>query len=92
MEICRTALPKGLSIRGIAAEIEQSARNKLWVMNNMAELRDKYADRFIACRDGKVIASADSSDAVFRKLKKKRENLSVIAVEYVPKEPLIWLL
>jgi ABC-type hemin transport system ATPase subunit len=92
METCRTALPKGLSIRRIAAQMEQSAQNKLWVLNHMSELRGKYADRFVACRDGKVIASASSSEAIFRKLKKKREKLSVVAVEYVPKDPMIWLL
>lgn len=92
MEVCAAALPKGLSIHRIAAEIEQGAQSKLWVMNHMAELRDKYADQFVACRDGRIIANANSSEAVFRKLKKKRENLSVVAVEFVPKEPVIWLL
>ena len=92
MEGCATALPKGLSIHRIAAEIEQGAQNKLWVMNHMAELRDKFADQFVACKDRKIIASASSSEGVFRKLKKKRENLSVIAIEFVPKDPVIWLL
>jgi fibrillarin-like rRNA methylase len=92
MEACGTALPKGLSIDRIAAEIEQAAQNKLWVMNNMAALRAKYADQFVACKNGKIIASANSSEEVFRKLKKKRENLSVVAIEFVPKSPLIWLL
>ncbi len=91
-EACRTALPKGMSIRRIAAEIEQAAQNKLWVMNHMAELREKYPDQFVACRDGKIVASASSSEGVFRKLKKKREDLSLIAIEFVPKDRVIWLL
>lgn len=92
METCRTVLPKGLSIQRITAEMEEAAQNKLWAMNNMAKLRAKYADQFVACRDGKVIASSHSSEALFRRLKKKGEDLSVIAVEFVPKEPVIWLL
>ena len=92
MEACGTALPKGLSIDRIAAEMEQSAQNKLWVMNHMVALRAKYANRFVACKNGKIIASANTSEEVFRKLKKKRENLSVIAIEFVSKSPMIWLL
>ena len=60
MEACGTTLPKGLSIYRIAAEIEQVARNKLWVMNNMVALRAKYAGQFVACKNVKIIASAGS--------------------------------
>jgi len=91
-EACGVSLPKGVTLSRIAEEIEQSAQNKLWVMNNMTALRAKYADQFVACKNGRIIASARSSDEIFRKLKKKRVNLSVVAIEFVPKNPLIWLL
>lgn len=92
MEACGTVLPKGLSIERIAAEMEQSAQNKLWVMNHMVALRAKYANRFVACKDGKIIACANTSEEIFRKLKRKRENLSVVAIEFVSRSPMIWLL
>jgi hypothetical protein len=61
-------------------------------MNNMPILRAKYADKFVACKDNKVIAEGASSQEVFRKLKRMKVNLSVVAIEFVPKHPLIWLL
>jgi ABC-type enterochelin transport system ATPase subunit len=92
MVACVVALPKGLSIDRIAEEMEQAAQNKLWVMSNTVALRAKYADKFVACKNGKIIASANTSEEVFRKLRKKRESLSVVAIEFVSKTPLIRLL
>lgn len=73
--------------------MERSARNKLWAMSNMNTLRLKYANKYVALDNGAVLASGDSPDEVFRKLRRKRiKDISTIAIEFVPEHMLVWLL
>lgn len=76
----------------IRQKMERSAMNKLWVMSNMEKLRSKYADKYIALDDGSVLAFGDTPDEVFRGLRKKGiRDFSIIAMEFVPRRPLVWL-
>lgn len=77
----------------IRQKMERSARNKLWAMSNMNTLRLKYANKYVALDNGAVLASGDSPDEVFRKLRRKRiKDISTIAIEFVPEHMLVWLL
>jgi ABC-type enterochelin transport system ATPase subunit len=77
----------------IRRKMEQSAKNKLWAMNNMNKLRSKYANKYVALDKGRVLAFGDSPDEVFKQLRKKKlKDISTIAIEFVPEDPIIWLL
>lgn len=77
----------------IRQKMERSAKNKLWAMNNMSKLRSKYADKYVALDKGSVLAVGDSPDEVFKELRKKKlKDISTIAIEFVPEDPIIWLL
>jgi hypothetical protein len=71
----------------------RSAKNKLWALNNMDVLRSKYVNKYVALDNGSVLASGDSPDEVFRELRKKKlKDISTIAIEFVPEDPVVWLL
>lgn len=92
-ETCRSNLLPDALTKDTWARVERHTRNKLWVMNNIKTLRLQYPDMYVAYDNGKVLASADSSDELFRLLRRrKKADLSVVAVEFVSKEPVIWLL
>jgi ABC-type enterochelin transport system ATPase subunit len=73
--------------------MERSARNKLWAMNNMNKLRSKYANKYVALDNGSVLVFGDTPDEVFKELRKKKlKDISTIAIEFVPEDPIVWLL
>jgi hypothetical protein len=83
---------RGLPVDSIRMQMERAAENKLWVMRNIGRLRQKYGDQFVACDNGRVLVSGESDDEVFRKLKERKIDLSTVVIEFIPKNPLIWLL
>jgi ABC-type hemin transport system substrate-binding protein len=88
---CADALFPEVTI-SIRQKMERSAMNKLWAMSNMAKLRSKYADKYVALDEGSVLAFGDSPDDVFRELRKKRiKDISTITMEFVPKRSHTWL-
>ncbi len=92
-ESCKTAVLDHSALEAAWEKVDRLTKNKLWVMNNIGELRSKYPDKYIAYDEGKVLASAETSNGIFRLLRKKRiPDVTVVAVEFVPKEPVIWLL
>ncbi len=77
----------------IRQKMARSAKNKLWALNNMDVLRSKYVNKYVALDNGSVLASGDSPDEVFRELRKKKlKDISTIAIEFVPEDPVVWLL
>jgi len=74
-------------------KMERAAKNKLWAMSNLGRLRSKYANKYVALDEGRVLAFGDSPDEVFRELRKKKiVDISTVAVEFVPEGILVWLL
>ena len=89
---CASAFSPDVMIE-IRQKMERSAKNKLWAMNNMNKLRSKYANKYVALDKGSVLAFGDSPDEVFEELRKKKlKDISTIAIEFVPEEPIVWLL
>ena len=73
-------------------KMERAARNKLWAMSNMDNLRSKYANKYVALDNGSVLAFGDSPDELFKELRKKRmKDISTIVIEFVPEDPLVRL-
>jgi len=89
---CASAFSPVVTIE-IRKKMERSAKNKLWAMNNMNKLRSKYANKYVALDNEKVLAFGDSPDEVFGELRKKRiKDISIVAIEFVPEDQLVWLL
>lgn len=93
MTECVSEAYRNLPFQDIQKKMAQSARNKLFILENINELRMQYADKYIAVNDGKILTEGNTPDEVFRNLKKlKISDISTVAIELVPKEFLIWLL
>lgn len=62
-------------------------------MNNISKLRSKYANKYVALDNGSVLAFGDTPDDVFEELRKKKlKDISTFAIEFVPEDPIVWLL
>lgn len=73
--------------------MERSARNKLYAMNNVSKLRARYADKYIALDRGRVLACGDTPDEVISRLKSSgMPDFSFVAIEFIPKDRVVWLL
>jgi hypothetical protein len=80
-------------LRVAGAAIKRASANKLWVLDHMDSLRRKYPGKYVAYDRGKMLAVADTTDGIRRKLRKmKVPDISVVAIEFVPERPVIWLL
>ena len=89
---CASAFSPDVTIE-VRQKMERSAKNKLWAMSNMNKLRSKYANKYVALDNGCVLAFGDSPDEAFRELhRKKIEDISTVAIEFVPEDLLVWLL
>lgn len=89
---CASAFSTDVTIE-IRQKMERSAKNKLWAMSNMNKLRSNYANKYVALDNGSVLAFGDSPDEVFKDLRKKKiKDISTIAIEFVPEDPIVWLL
>ena len=87
-----SSVPEAI-LRTARVKIDRSAQNKLWLLDHMEMLRSKYPDKYIAYDQGKILAVGESSREVIVKLRRKKvKDTSVVAVEFVSKEPVIWLL
>ena len=88
---CASAFSTNVTVE-IRRKMERSAKNKLWAMSNMSSLRTKYANKYVALDNEEVLASGDSPDEVFSELRKKKvEDISTIAIEFVPEDVPVWL-
>jgi ABC-type enterochelin transport system ATPase subunit len=89
---CASAFSTDVTIE-IRQKMERSAKNKLWAMSNMNKLRSNYANKYVALDNGSVLAFGDSPDEVFKDLRKKKiKDISTMAIEFVPEDPIVWLL
>jgi len=88
---CASAFSTNVTVE-IRRKMERSAKNKLWAMSHMNELRSKHANKYVALDNEQVLASGNSPDEVFKRLRKKKiDDISAIAIEFVPKDILVWL-
>jgi hypothetical protein len=90
--VCPVSLPKDFDFKTAREETERSSENKLWVMNNIDKLREKYGDKYIAVDSGKVLISASTIDEILDALRKKKVRTAFVAIEFVTKESIVWIL
>ncbi len=81
------------SMSEIARRMKAKRGNEDWLREHVPQLRERYADRYVAVSEGEVKASGKSLDVLFHKLKKKYEQdvFSTFAVDLITKEDVIWI-
>ncbi len=73
----------GVPWEDILASMKMRERDKAWFSENLAKLRKKYSQHFVAIDDGKVVAASTDPDALTDQLKGKGFNVGMILVEFV---------
>ena len=54
-----------------------------WFSSHLAGLQEKYANRFVAVKEGKIIAAEESMEKIINALERKKENPATTFVEFV---------
>lgn len=54
-----------------------------WFHSNLAEIQKNYEKKFVAVKDGKIVASSQSIGELIKALKKKKINPALTLVEFV---------
>ncbi|MDD5778707.1 MAG: DUF5678 domain-containing protein [Candidatus Thermoplasmatota archaeon] len=63
-----------------------------WLMDNYGRIKREYANRYIAVKDGEIIESGDTSSQLFASLRRRREDLRTVLIEFIPPEDRILVL
>jgi len=61
-------------------EFEQNDR---WLHENIDRLRDKFANKFVAVKNKKVIVYSAEIDDLIKKLEKKKEKPNEVLIEFI---------
>lgn len=73
----------------IMEDIERARQNRLWLTNSVDKLRERFANLYIAVDQGEVIGHHKDMKALVSILREKYENITFIAIEYVPEKEYI---
>ncbi len=63
--------------------LENFDRDGDWFHENLNYLIEKFTGKFVAIKEGQVIASEDSMDKLSDSLESKKENPSLLFIEFV---------
>lgn len=67
-------------------------KDEEFLKENYSKLKEQYPDKFIAIKNGKVIAEGINMDIVQDKLKKIGEDPAIITIEFVHKKGTVVIL
>ncbi len=78
----------------VLEEIKIKRANQQWLDQHRADLRAKYADRYVAVFDGQVVADEEDFPTLLSRLKKaiKGKSPSLAAIELIGKDEFVWVL
>jgi len=72
--------------------LKETKNDEAYLRDNYGKLRERYPDKFIAIKDGNVIAEGSNMSVVLAKLKKEKENSALITIEFIHKKGTILIL
>ncbi len=75
-------MPKSEVLRKFTS-METSSK---YLTERFGELQKKFGDKFIAIKDGKVIANADNFQGITEEVKPERVSQESIIVQFIPAE------
>jgi ABC-type enterochelin transport system ATPase subunit len=67
-------------------------RDEKFLKENISKLKEQYPDKFVAIKNGKVIADGTDMNIVQDKLKKIGEDPAIISIEFVHKKGTVIIL
>jgi len=76
----------------ILADLRAKRANHEWLDRHRAELRIRFAGKFVAVHRGEVVASDPEFPRLLSRLRKRLADPSLAAVEFVSKEGVVWIL
>ena len=66
--------------------IRKMDKNDKAIRVNIANIRKKYPNQYIAVDGGKVILHNENLDTLRKMLEKSKQNLKTVLIEYIPEE------
>ncbi len=69
--------------------LKEFEADSVWVKSHKGDLRDEYANQFVAVRDRKVIESDENLEKLIDKLKSKNIDPSFIVIDFVPEKDVV---
>jgi hypothetical protein len=81
------ATVKKKDIKEILLGLEKFSDDEDWISEKQTTLRKKFADKYIAVVGNRVIDSDSRLDVLLKRLKKRGDDPSQIAIEFISLEP-----
>ena len=75
----------------VLQSIRRERANQEWISKSMAELRQKFGDRYVAVKDRQVVDHDTSFERLLAKVRKLPDP-ETVTIEYVTAQEYIWVL
>lgn len=66
--------------------LESFEKDTLWLHKNLDKLRAKFENKFVAIKEGDVIASDNDIEKIIKKLQESNINPSFTVIEFIHKK------
>ena len=71
--------------------LREFLKSSKFIANNMWSLRRQYGDKYIAVSNGRVVASADTTEELKRILEEAGIDFRMVLIEYIPPPDVIYI-
>jgi len=82
----------GITYEEFKRNVERANKDRLWFLNKLDSIREKYAGKWVAVYGNRIISSSEDYDQVVNDVRKKGIKLSAIDIQFVTPEKLWWIL
>jgi len=72
-------------------ELEEFRKDTEWYQDHYDELREQYADQWVAIYNEKLVAASPDQDEMFAELKKKGVKATKAYIKYLSTSDEIWI-
>ena len=72
--------------------LQETKNDETYLKENYRKLREQYPDKFVAIKNGKVIAEDSNMKILKTKLEKEGEDPALITIEFVHKKGTVLIL
>ena len=70
----------------------EAKNDENFLKENYGKLKEKYPDKFIAVKNGKVIAEGSDMDTIKIELKEKGEDPAIVTIEFIHRKGTVIIL
>ncbi len=86
------SINKKINKKEIQEMYAKGLANQEWLVKHYKELTKKYNNMFVAVYNGEVIDSDIDPRRLLSKLKERGIDISVVAIDFVTQDPLLYIL